>query len=522
MSTYGDYVGAEGSDVYLRDKFAAEAVRIVSRHNPWPVYGYIRFPVQLKELPAVYGFRTLEEAHGWFTRLVHDPAQLYDYVAVFVATDLSRPVPGLENFGQTTVSGDAHVGNLWPFLLGLPLGALGGYFYRGWQEKHPGKWIPGIAGDYSIGAPWLDVVGNDPHVGASWLDLVGPYVGAPWLDLAGAELDSREQRRVRLQTRALVESAKREVTDAQAMTPAAAWVWSLDPPGPSPLPGRVTEFAVSQLVPFSSVEQAQAYMFERVHTPHVALALFDTAAVQHWPNPVRWTKSDDPSFEPLISQRVAQYAPGDRVGADPRTATIGSALGDVRSRAQTIANKRAGSVVGVVHTTKDNLWHALAFRNEDDADDWLETATQDQAAYTYAAYYDKDDASWPHPVIEKIGGFRTAKISGPLVGASLDDTRAYAKSLATAKPGNAVGAVRSVDNAWSTFAFPDLDAAIDWLTALTAYRASFTYAAAFEKGADGTAYFQQEEFGVHPVPPVHRAIPRAIAATSGEHTWRAA
>jgi hypothetical protein len=62
----------------------------------------------------------------------------------------------------------------------------------------------------------------------------------------------------------------------------------------------------------------------------------------------------------------------------------------------------------VIHTAKDGLWHTLAFRTSDDADDWLGTATHDLSAFTYAAYYDKDDYSWPHPVNEKIGGGRVA------------------------------------------------------------------------------------------------------------------
>src|SRR5262249_10531374 len=145
----------------------------------------------------------------------------------------------------------------------------------------------------------------------------------------------------------------------------------------------------------------------------------------------------------------ARTTPARTAGDYGSSTTIGTALDDVRSRAQSIANKRAGSVVGVIHTTKDNLWHALAFRNEDDADDWLGTATHEPSSYTYAAYYDKDDFSWPHPVNEKIGGLRTQARLGPsirrevattsgdsVVGAALDDTRKYAKALATAKSGN--------------------------------------------------------------------------------------
>ena len=590
---YGDYIGSEGAS---HPEVASWAVRNASQQTPSPVYGYLRTPVGGISHQRIYLFNTLEEGHGWFMGLVHDPSQPYDYVAVFVATDLSRPVSGLESFGHTPVSGGAYVGNMLPFLLGLPLGALGGYFYRGWHDEHPGKWIPGIAGDYAggydggyaggydggyaggydggynvgcsqpagdysshvggpwldvvgpqvggpwldvvgpqVGGPWLDVVGPQvggpwldvvgPQVGGPWLDVVGPQVGGPWLDVVGADLGARERRLAWQQTRALIESAKREASNAQASTPAAAWVWSLDPTGLPP--GTGADLTTSQLTPFSSLEQAQAYMFERIHTPHVALALFDPTAARHWPNPVRWTKSTDPTYEPLIAQRAALFSP-ERVSGDSQQTVIGTALGDVRNRAQTLANKRAGNVVGVIHTTRDNLWHALAFRNVDDADEWLET--QDQGAFTYAAYFDKGDATWPNAVIEKIGGLRAPKTSGgrvgaalddtraARVGAALDDTRAYGKSLAGAKPGGAAGVVRSEDGTWFTYAFPNLDAAIDWLSGMTAYRRSFTYAAAYEKGSDGTAYIQQEEFGVQPVPPLRRAL----AATSGEQAWRAA
>jgi hypothetical protein len=100
---------------------------------------------------------------------------------------------------------------------------------------------------------------------------------------------------------------------------------------------------------------------------------------------------------------------GDYVGAD---IVIGAAIDDVRRRAQMLADKRAGTVIGVIHTSKDGLWHTLAFRAADDADDWLGTATHDPASFTYAAYYDKEDFQWPHPVNEKIGGERTPSRPG--------------------------------------------------------------------------------------------------------------
>ena len=533
---------------------AARAVRDVSQQNPALAYGYSRSPVDGGPHQKIYLFSTLDEARGWFTALAHAPAQSYDYIAVFMSPDLSRPVPGLESFGHTVVSGVPQIGNVLPFLLGLPLGALGGYFYRGWQDQHPGQWVPGLSGGPNVGGPWLDMVGPQvggpwvdmmgpqvggpwvdmddmpgsqpnvggpwvdmmgPQVGGPWLDMVGPQVGGPWVDLLGAEVDGREQRLAWQQTRALIESAKRDVLEAQARTPAAAWVWSFDS---SPSSGRVTELFSSQVIPFSSVERAQDYMYERLHMPHIALALFDTFATRHWPNPVRWTKSDDPSYEPLIAQRVAEYASTRTAGdyAGRRATTIGSALDDVRTRAQTMAGKRAGAVVGVFHATKDQLWHALAFSNEDDADDWLETLTPE--SFTYAAYFDRNDATWPGAVLEKIGGFQPAPKTKLTVGAGLEDFQAYAKALATGTQGNAVGVVRLVDGTWSTRSFNRLDDAIDWLSGWTARKTSFLYAAAFEKGSDGTAYFQQEEFGTRP----SSWGRRAIAATSGGYNWRTA
>jgi hypothetical protein len=115
----------------------------------------------------------------------------------------------------------------------------------------------------------------------------------------------------------------------------------------------------------------------------------------------------------VIAQQAAKTGPtrtaGDYVGAQT---SIGTAIDDVRSRAQSLATKRAGNVIGVIHTLKDGLWHALAFRNADDADDWLGTATHDPASFTYAAYYDKEDYQWPHPVNEKIGGLGASKPPG--------------------------------------------------------------------------------------------------------------
>ncbi len=562
MSAYAgwDYVGA---DPQSYPEVAARAVQGVYHQSPSPMYGYLRAGAQQK----IYLFPALEDARGWIMVLIHGQ-QPHDYAAVFAATDLTRPVPGLESFGHTTVSGDAYVGQMWPFFLGLPLGGVAGYFLRKWQEGHPGQAVPGLppgalpapkipAGppapppktsgdyDYAVGGPWLDI---EPVVGGPWLDIVGQdygqdygagyTVGGPWLDIVGAQVDDTARTRAWPQTKALIQSAIKEVRDASAQMPASAYVWSLDPPSPHleggyyvTDPSRTVVLEGTTFIEsFPSVTEALERMRQRIHTPHVALALFDRTS-PHWPNPTSWTKSNDPAHEHVIAQQAAKYAParaaGDYVGAVPWTTTVGAAIDDVRSRAQSLANKRAGRVIGVIHTTKDNLWHALAFNNEDDADDWLNTATQDQAAYTYAAYFDKDDATWPHPVIEKIGGLRESPIrrgrgtARDWVGATLSDERKRAQTLATAKSGHAVGIIHTVDGLWHSLRFSSLDDAIDWLGSVTADRERFTYAAAYDKGPDGTAYTQGEEFGsVRVAPAPGPSIRRGVAATSG--AWWAA
>jgi hypothetical protein len=463
-------------------------------------------------------------------------------------------------------------------LLGLPLGGLGGYFLRRWQEPAgtqvvplrdavrpllPGQQpppgpAPKTAGDY-VGGPWLDLVGRDyddgyggysvgcpPGVGGPWLDLTGQDYGysddysvgegydddggsysagcPPWV---GAQ-DDAARRREWPQTKALIDSAIAEVTHDAANYPAEAYVWKLDAPSTSPYAGRaegsvVMSTGTTSVVPFSSQAEALKYLREVAQTRPVALAMFERSS-RHWPNPVAWRKSDEPEHAQVIAQHVASQRPtqsGAYVGAEPAK----TALAAVRERAKALAERRAGNVIGVIHTSKDSLWHVLAFRSADDADDWLNTATQDQDAYTYAAYFDKEGDSWPSPYIEKIGGFRQPKSSQKfrrtgIVGAdtALDAYRTRAKQLATDKPGNAIGVILATDGVWHRFAFNSLDDTIDWLQASTQKdKSSFTYAAAFEKSRDGTAYFQAEEVGGGRTPPRRgESIRRDVATTSGE------
>jgi hypothetical protein len=258
-----------------------------------------------------------------------------------------------------------------------------------------------------------------------------------------------------------------------------------------------------------------------------------------WPNPTAWHKSDEPEHEMMIAEYLASKS-GTRTAGDYYGTAVGAAIDDVRERAKSIANKRAGNVVGVIHTSKDGNWHALAFRNEDDADDWITLATQNPSTYTYAAYFDKQDATWPNPVIENVSGMRSPPgtglprktVSGDhMVGATgaaraaLEGLRNQAQQRATShtpRGSAAAGAILTADGLWHALGFKSLDDAIDWLQAATREKQSFTYAAAFEKDSDGNAYFQAEEIGERRrAPQQQEVIHRDVATTSGDYGWAA-
>ena len=166
----------------------------------------------------------------WDQHLTTEPA--HDYAAAFAATNLRAPMPGMEHFAQrdASVGCDASVGQLWPWLVGVPLGGLAGYFVRPWLEPRLSSLFTKTGGELSIGCPgpqpavgqdygygydgygqdydygysvgqdygygqtdgygqqdpWLDLAG--PQVGGPWLDLAGPQVGGPWLDIAGPQV----------------------------------------------------------------------------------------------------------------------------------------------------------------------------------------------------------------------------------------------------------------------------------------------------------------------------------------------
>jgi hypothetical protein len=127
-------------------------------------------------------------------------------------------------------------------------------------------------------------------------------------------------------------------------------------------------------------------------------------------------------------------------------------------------------------------------------------------------------SEWGAKLWEKATGRGPETVSGwydvvgswyDVVGSALDDVRENAKSYARTKAGNAAGVLQTVDGRLHGRGFRSLDDAIDWLQRSTQDKTSFTYAAAYEKGSDGTAYIQAEEFGGAPRPtPTPAPIPR--------------
>jgi len=421
-----DHVGADTLGRYRN--VALHSVMGAQRQNPSPVFGYLRHGQQ----QHIYLFQTIGDGSAWFEQRVPGG---FDYVAVFDAANLSAPIAedlGGDNAPQVGCD-PTQVGHWFlPLALGLPLGAVGGYAYRGWRERNPGKLLPWISGDPSVGAyPWSsiqDVGGPRFLQHGPWIDIVGaetakmahalPYVVDPAGEAHKAALviNDATRRSAWPRTKALIQSAIREVRDADATYPSAAYVWSLDAPGPS-LSSHVELFGTTEVVPFTSHELALDFLRDRISEGgHVALALFDRAS-RHWPSPVNWTKSDDPAHEAVIAQQIARFAPARTagVGSYPWHTIVGEALDVLRRQAKIAADEVSSRVIGVVRDSK-NQWTIKQFRSSDAADDWFGRVTYEPSLFTYAAYFDKDDVLYPDPLNEKVG---KAAARGITIGADL-------------------------------------------------------------------------------------------------------
>jgi hypothetical protein len=394
----GPHLGESNMTLEHYRNTAIQAVTDAHHQNLSPAYGYFRFGVHQK----IYLFPSELDARAWFDR--RGQIDGYDYMAVFNAADLRAPI--VEDLGSTVMH-PADVGHWFlPLALGLPAGALGGYYYRKWQEGHPGKIIPGISGD------------------------VGHSVGQHWgAHILGADDSEIARRRAWPQTKALIQSAIRETLDFLhsggmpwlGTSPAdSAFVWSLE------------SYGDTQVVPFASYEQALDHMRNRIHTDQVALAVFDKRS-PHWPNPVNWRKSDDPAHEAVIAQQVSRHSPthavGEVVGTEPWQSIVGTepwqsivgtepwqsivgtgpwgtlvgaAIDVLRQQAQVLANEVPAFLVVVIRDAA-NRWLYGKFSSIDAAIEKFSRVTANLGLFTYAALFNKRDPHFPLPFDEMIG-----------------------------------------------------------------------------------------------------------------------
>jgi hypothetical protein len=205
---------------------------------------------------------------------------------------------------------------------------------------------------------------------------------------------------------------------------------------------------------------------------------------------------------------VPQLAPPDPAGnaLKARWMSDGSksvAKANAQHRAPYYGHYRAGS-----HHVE------YPFNTFEDASQWFGAVTDDRvrrqkmgerANYDYLAIFTTSDLR--QPLWQEFPHFWDPQVGQWLdvVGATtstardaIESARARGKQLASSRAGAAAGAIHRVhDGHWHVYSFASLDDAIDWLQQAAYDKASFTYAAAYEKGNDGEAYVQAEEFG-HP------------------------
>jgi hypothetical protein len=102
------------------------------------------------------------------------------------------------------------------------------------------------------------------------------------------------------------------------------------------------------------------------------------------------------------------------VGSEPWVSIVGQALDVLRKQAQVAAEEMPSRVIGVVRDAR-NQWVVKSFRDADVADDWFGRVIRDKSRFTYAAYFDKNDPMFPHPLNEEIGGAHAPAVPPPTI-----------------------------------------------------------------------------------------------------------
>jgi hypothetical protein len=259
---------------------------------------------------------------------------------------------------------DPQVGHwLLPLALGVPAGALGGYFYRRWQEGHPGKYIPWISGE-------VDGDGDEDVKSAlaEQLEALAQQVSQTY----GTPLD---------QTRAKIAESLRSVGISAAEFDALA-----------------QQVSQSYGMPFDS---ARGQIAAIMRDMGIRVGAWQSiVGGEPWESIVGGPWVDIVGGEPWQSIVGGPWV--DIVGGEPWVSIVGQALDVLRRQAQVAAREMPGRVIGIIRDA-NNQWALKSFRDADSADDWFGRVTRDKSRFTYAAYFDKNDPMFPHPLNEEIG-----------------------------------------------------------------------------------------------------------------------
>jgi hypothetical protein len=114
---------------------------------------------------------------------------------------------------------------------------------------------------------------------------------------------------------------------------------------------------------------------------------------------------------------------GEIVGASPWHTIVGASIDVFRKQAQAAAKEMTGRVIGVRRDAA-NQWQLETFSSVDAADNWFAVATAEPALFTYAAYFDKGDPLFPHPLNEAIGGARAPSSRGSAIHRGIGEVAA--------------------------------------------------------------------------------------------------
>jgi hypothetical protein len=128
----------------------------------------------------------------------------------------------------------------------------------------------------------------------------------------------------------------------------------------------------------------------------------------------------DPAAQKMMQLAQSAVRAADAQAAPAPAAVSGASRdgSDPRAQARAAAAQMDARVVGIVQRS-DGSWALEPFGSSDDADDWFGQWLTMPHAFSYVAYFDKGDATWPGPLNEQLGkaALRDTHVSGFFVPA---------------------------------------------------------------------------------------------------------